>query len=79
MAVFLLTPIAVFPSWLLGLMVGLALLALGIGPLASWRKTARVSRGLVVAVIVATIFVIVGFDCSVFGGWIPDWLCFQIA
>lgn len=72
--------LSVVNPWLLWSLVMIAIVAAGVGPLASWRNTSRLSRALLVAVVAAAgLFVFVGFDCSIFGGWVPDWLCFQIA
>jgi ABC-type Mn2+/Zn2+ transport system permease subunit len=66
-------PVNAYAVWSLVL---IAVVAAGIGPLASWRKSSRVSRGLVAALVAGCVFAYVGFDCSAFGGWVPDWLCY---
>lgn len=68
-------PVNAYAVWSLVL---LAVVAAGIGPLASWRKTSRVSRGLVVAIVAGSLFAYVGFNCDAFGGWVPDWFCYLI-
>lgn len=70
--------LGVVSPWLLWSLVAIALVAAGIGPLASWRKTSRVSRGLVVALAGGLVFAYVGFNCDAFGGWVPDWFCYLI-
>lgn len=69
---------SVVPLWALWIATGLAVVAAGLGPLASWLTAQRLSRMALVAGLIGGVLVVIGPSVPIdpyCPDWMPLWWC----